>query len=60
MEVLDLQAYRKMDVTRKHQLYLGTERYSHVAPNWFEPCQCCCRVCYPGEYLGRGTLVSYN
>ena len=35
----------------------------------FQPCQCCCRLCYPGcccrlsypgEYLRLGTLVSYN
>ena len=36
-----------------HQLY-------PVNPNWFPPCQCCCYLCYPGEYIGLGTLISYN
>ena len=22
-----------------------------VNPNWLQPCQCCCCLCYPGEYL---------
>ena len=35
------------------------EKYS-VNPNWFRPCQCCCCLCYPGEYLRLGTLISYN
>ena len=43
-----------------HQSYLGTERNAPVVPNWFQPCQCCCRLCYSGEYLRLGTLVSYN
>ena len=29
-------------------------------PNWFQPCQCCCCLYYPGEYLRLGTLISYN
>ena len=28
--------------------------------NWFQPCQCCCCLCYPREYLRLGTLISYN
>ena len=40
-----------------HQLYLGTERKTPVIPNLFQPC--CC-LCYPGEYLRLGTLISYN
>ena len=40
-----------------YQSYLGTERDAPVVPNWFQPCQCCFRLCYPGEYLRLGTLV---
>ena len=43
-----------------HQSYLGTERNAPVVPNWFQPCQCCCHLCCPGEYLRLGTLVRYN
>ena len=31
-----------------------------MLPNWFQPCKCCCCLCCPGEYLGLGTLISYN
>ena len=41
-----------------HQSYLGTERNTLAIPNWFQPCQCCCCLCYPGEYLRLGTLTS--
>ena len=43
-----------------HQLYLGPERNTPVIPNWFQPCECCCCLCYPGEYLQLGTLIRYN
>ena len=43
-----------------HQLYLGTERNTAVILNWFQSCQCCCCLCYPGEYLGLGALINYN
>ena len=43
-----------------HQSYLGAKRNIPVIPNWFQPCQCCCCLCYPGEYLRLGTLISYN
>ena len=43
-----------------HQSYVGAERNTLVNPNWFQPCQCCCCLCYPGEYLRLGTLFSYN
>ena len=43
-----------------HQSYLGAERNTLVNPNWFQPCQCCCCLCYPGEYLRLGTLISYK
>ena len=43
-----------------HQTYLRTERNTPVIPNWFQLCQCCCCLCYPGEYLKLGTLISYN
>ena len=45
---------------RAHQLYLGAERITPVIPNWFQPWQCCCCLCYLGEYLRLGTLISYN
>ena len=35
------------------------EKYS-CHSKLFQPCQCCCCLCYPGEYLGLGTLISYN
>ena len=37
-----------------------TERNTPVTPKWFQPRQCCCCLCYPGEYLRLGTLISYN
>ena len=43
-----------------HQSYLGTEKNTPATANWFQPCQCCCCLCYPGEYLRLATLVSYN
>ena len=36
------------------------QRNTPVVPDCFQPCQCCCCLCYPGEYLGLGTLVRYN
>ena len=42
-----------------HQSYPGTERNTPVIPNWFQPCQYCCCLCYPGEYLQLGTLITY-
>ena len=32
-----------------HQSYLGAERNILINPNWFQPCQCCCCLCYPGD-----------
>ena len=52
VRVHDSPAYRKMDVTR--------ERISRITSNWFQPCQCCCCLCYPGEYLRLRTLIGYN
>ena len=43
---------------RAHQSYLGTRRNTPVIPNWFQPSQCCCCLCYLGEYLGLGTYWS--
>ena len=43
-----------------HQSYLGTERNTLVISNWVQPCQCCCCLCYPGEYLRLGTHIRYN
>ena len=42
------------------QSHLGTERNAPVIPNCFQPCQCCCHLCSPGEHLRLGTLVGYN
>ena len=46
----------KMDVTR--------ERISRILELremlWFQPCQYCCCLCYPGEYLRLGTLIGCN
>ena len=39
---------------------LGAERNTVVTPIWFRPCQCCWCLCYPGEHLRLGTLISYN
>ena len=39
------------------QSYLGAERNTLVNPNWFQPSQCCCCLCYSGEYLRLGTLM---
>ena len=35
-------------------------RNSAAIPNWSQPCQCCCDLCYPGEYLRLGTHIRYN
>ena len=60
VRVHDPQTYRKMDDKGAYQLYLGTERNTPVIPNWFQPCQCCCRLYYHGEFLWLRTLISYN
>ena len=52
-------AYRKMDVTRE-RINHGTEKNTPVIPHWFQSCQCCCCLCYPGEYLRLGTPVSFS
>ena len=43
-----------------HLSYLGTEKNASIIPNWFQPCQCCCCLCYPGEYLRHEALIGYN
>ena len=61
VRVYDSQAYTNMNMIRQCiSRYLGTERNAPVIPNWFQPCQCCCCVCYSGEYLGLETLIIYN
>ena len=64
VRVRDSQAYRKMDIDGydegAHHLYLGTERNTPVIPHWFQPCQWCCCLCYPGENLRLGILIMYN
>ena len=60
VRVHDSQAYRKMDVTRERISRVLELRNTHVIPNWFQPCRCCWCLCYPGESLRIGTLVSYN
>ena len=32
-----------------HLSYFGAERNTPVIRIWFQPCQCCCNLCYPGE-----------
>ena len=60
VRVHDSQAYRKMDMTRELIGRIMGLREIPVTPNWFQPCHCCCCLCYPGEYLVFGTLISYN
>ena len=61
VRVHDSQAYRKMDVTREYISHiLELREILFIIPNWFQHCQCCCCLCYPGEYLRLGTLSSYN
>ena len=43
-----------------HVSYLGSVRNAPVIPNWFQPCHCCCPLCYPREYLRLWTFVRYN
>ena len=38
------------------QSYL--ERNIPAIPNWFQPCQCCCCLWCPGQYLRLRTLIS--
>ena len=61
VRVHDSQTYRNMNVTK--------ERISRILELWeillsiqtgFQPCQCCCCLCYPGEYLRLGSLISHN
>ena len=60
--VHDSQAYKQTDVTYKEviQSYFGTDRNAPVVPNWFQPCQCRCHLCYAAEYPRLGTLTRYN
>ena len=51
---------QKMDVTRQRISRILKQRNTPVIPNWFQPCQCCCCLCYPGNMSGTGTLTSYN
>ena len=47
VRVPDSQANRKMDVAWgqiSRILKLGKKNVP-VVPNWFQPCQCCCRLC---------------
>ena len=48
------------DNARKKNYGKWTKRNTPVVPNWFQPCQCCCCLCYPGKYPGLGTLVRYK
>ena len=58
VRVHDSHAYRKMNLTRERiNCTLETERNTSVISNWFQPCQCCCCLCYHGEYLRLGTLT---
>ena len=42
------------------QSHIKIKRNTPGVPNWFQPCQCYCRQCYPEEYIRLGTLVSNN
>ena len=46
----------------KHLYYKATSAvlFNDSIRDWFQSCQCCCCLCYAGEYLGLGTLISYN
>ena len=50
VRVHDSRTYRKMDVTRE-RISRILELREILLSNWFQPCQCCCCLCYPGEYL---------
>ena len=43
-----------------HQPHLWIERNASVVPNWFQPRQSCCHLCYAWEYLMLANLVRYN
>ena len=56
----DSQAYRKMDVTREHISRIFELREILLSfQTDFNLCQWCCCLCYPGEYLRLGTLISF-
>ena len=56
----DSQAYRKMHVTRERTRRILEQRNTPVVLNWFQSCQCCYCLCYTGQYLWLGPLISYN
>ena len=58
MRVHDSQAYRKMDVTRE-RISRILELREILHPNWVQPCQCYCCLCYLGEYLRLITEPRY-
>ena len=58
VRIHDSQTYRKKCDRGAHQSHIGTKRNVPVVPNWFQPCQCCCCLCYPGKYLRLETFVS--
>ena len=61
VRVHDSQAYRKKDVTRERiSCILELRKIFLSFQTGFSLCQCCCCLCYPGEYLGLGTLIRYN
>ena len=58
VRVHDSQAYRKMDVTRERiSRILELREILLSIKTGFSLFQCCCCLCYPGEYLKLGTLV---
>ena len=61
VRVHDSQVYRKMDMTRECiSRILELKEITPIIPNWFQPCQCYCCLCYPGQYFRLGTFISYN
>ena len=60
VKVHDSQAYRKKDVTKERiSRILELREIPLSFKTGFNLVNAAC-LCYPGEYLGLGTLVSYN
>ena len=61
VRVHDSQAYRKMDVTRERISRILELREMLLSfKTGFNPVNAVDCLCYPGEHLRLGTLISYN
>ena len=60
VRVPDLQACSEMDATRERIICILELREILCHSKLVQLYLCCCGLCYPGEYLGLGTLISYN